>query len=78
MAAGLLVGRARGYSDEAKAALDEMIVDTVVRQFGATHLTIVTNMDFGHTDPQLILPLGVLAELDPSEQSFRLLEPAVT
>jgi muramoyltetrapeptide carboxypeptidase LdcA involved in peptidoglycan recycling len=77
-AAGLLVGRARGYTDEAKAALDEMIVDTVVRQFGASQLTIVTNMDFGHTDPQLILPLGVLAELDPVEQTFRLLEAAVS
>ena len=54
-----------------------MIVDTVVGQFGATDLTVVTNMDFGHTDPQWILPLGVLAELDTDAGSFRLLEPAV-
>ena len=76
-ASGLLVGRARGYSPAEKAELDAMIVDTVVGQFGATHLTIVTNMDFGHTDPQWILPLGVLAELDSEAGSFRLLEPAV-
>jgi muramoyltetrapeptide carboxypeptidase LdcA involved in peptidoglycan recycling len=38
---------------------------------------IVTNMDFGHTDPQWILPLGVEAELDPASNTFRLLEPAV-
>lgn len=76
-ASGLLVGRARGYSEAQKAALDAMIVDTVVGQFGATDLTVVTNMDFGHTDPQWILPLGVLAELDTDAGSFRLLEPAV-
>ncbi len=34
-------------------------------------------MDFEHTDPQWILPLGVLAELDPVAGTFRLMEPAV-
>jgi muramoyltetrapeptide carboxypeptidase LdcA involved in peptidoglycan recycling len=75
--AALLVGRARGYSDSEKDDLDRMIVDTVVGQFGATDLTIVTNMDFGHTDPQWILPLGINAEVDHTKRSFRLLEPAV-
>jgi muramoyltetrapeptide carboxypeptidase LdcA involved in peptidoglycan recycling len=77
-AAGLLFGRARGYSDAAKIELDQMILDIVVGQFGAADLTIVSNLDFGHTDPQWILPLGVRAELDSNEQSFRLLEPAVS
>ena len=77
-AADLLVGRARGYSDDAKHQLDQMIVDTVIGQLGARDLTIVTNMDFGHTDPQWILPLGVMAELDCDSQSFRLVEPAVS
>jgi muramoyltetrapeptide carboxypeptidase LdcA involved in peptidoglycan recycling len=77
-ASALVVGRARGYSDDEKRGLDEMIRDTVVDQFGATNLTIVTNMDFGHTDPQWILPLGIRAEIDHAKQSFRLLEPAVT
>ncbi len=76
-ASGLLIGRARAYTDAEKAELDTMILDTVVGQFGATDLTIVSNMDFGHTDPQWILPLGILAELDSTVGSFRLLEPAV-
>lgn len=74
---GLLFGRARGYSDERKGALDEAIHSVVVDEFGATQMTIVTNMDFGHTDPQWILPLGVTAELDPRARTFKLLEPAV-
>ena len=75
---GLLFGRARGYSDADKVALDEMIIDTVVGQFGASELTIVTNMDFGHTDPQWILPLGVTAELDNDQRTFQLIEAAVS
>ena len=75
---GLLVGRARSYSDEAKAELDEMLVRVVAREFGRTDLPIVSNLDFGHTDPQWVLPLGVLAEIDTDAHTIRLLEPAVT
>jgi muramoyltetrapeptide carboxypeptidase LdcA involved in peptidoglycan recycling len=76
-AAALLLGRARSYTDEEKRALDRMVRDVVVEQFGAHHLPIVTNLDFGHTDPQWILPLGVLAEVDCEARRLRLLEPAV-
>jgi len=76
-AAGLLIGRARGYTDEEKADLERMVVELVVGQFDAEDLTIVSNMDFGHSDPQWILPLGILAELDCDQRTFRLLEPAV-
>jgi muramoyltetrapeptide carboxypeptidase LdcA involved in peptidoglycan recycling len=74
---GLMFGRARGFSDDRKRELDDAIRSVVIDEFGATGVAIVTNMDFGHTDPQWILPLGVLAELDPSAGTFRLLEPAV-
>ena len=74
---GLMFGRARGYSDDRKMELDETIHAVVVDEFGATNLPIVTNMDFGHTDPQWILPLGVAAELNPTSRTFRLIEPAV-
>ena len=76
-AAGLLIGRARDYSSDEKVKFNEMILETVVKQFGARDLPIVTNLDFGHTDPQWILPLGVEAELNCERQTFRLLEPAV-
>jgi muramoyltetrapeptide carboxypeptidase LdcA involved in peptidoglycan recycling len=76
-AAALLVGRPRGYDEGEKARLDEAIVATVAGQFGAHDLPVVSRMDFGHTDPQWILPLGALAELDAERRTFRLLEPAV-
>jgi muramoyltetrapeptide carboxypeptidase LdcA involved in peptidoglycan recycling len=74
----ILVGRARGYTDEEKAELDETLVRIVGGEFGASALPIVSNLDFGHTDPQWILPLGVRAEIDVDARSFGLLEPAVT
>ena len=70
----LLIGRARGYTDDEKAELDDMILGVVADEFGARDLTIVTNMDFGHTDPQWILPLGVQASVDCAARSFVLLE----
>ncbi len=42
-----------------------------------SELPIVSNRDFGHTDLQFILPLGVKAEIDGLAQRFKLLEPSV-
>lgn len=74
---GLLFGRARGYTDAAKEELEAMIVKVVAREFGRTDLPIVANADFGHTDPQWVLPLNVTAELDCEARTFRLVEPCV-
>ena len=59
---------------EEKLSLEEMIQDLIGREFGQKNLPIVTNMDFGHTDPQLILPLGVRAKVDCEQQRFSLVE----
>lgn len=74
----LLIGRARQYSAEEKRELDVRVKRVVAEEFGKKDLPIVTNMDFGHTDPQLILPLGALIEVDCREKALRLLEPAVS
>jgi muramoyltetrapeptide carboxypeptidase LdcA involved in peptidoglycan recycling len=75
--AGLLVGRPRGYSPAQKDALDEAVLKIVRREAGRSDLAIVTRMDFGHTDPQLILPLGVMARIDCEARRVSLVEPAV-
>ena len=31
-------------------------------------------MDFGHTDPQLVMPNGIKAQINPKEKTFKLLE----
>ena len=76
--AGLLVARAKSYSAEEKADLDEEVLRIASKEFGRRDLNIVTNLDIGHTDPRHILPLGVDLVLDPdggtltfSESPFR-------
>lgn len=76
-AAAILFGRARDYSDAEKLEFDQMILEVIQGEFGRTDLPIVSNMDFGHTDPQFILPLGVKAEVSCDERTFRLLESPV-
>lgn len=75
---GILFGRAHGYSDEQKLALADMIRNVLIAEFDCPDLPVVANLDFGHTDPQWILPLGVLAEIDCSRQTIRLLECPTT
>jgi muramoyltetrapeptide carboxypeptidase LdcA involved in peptidoglycan recycling len=71
---GLLIGRARDYTEEEKKELYENITKVVSKEFGKSDLPVIANLDFGHTDPQYILPLGVEAEINCEKKIFRLLE----
>lgn len=62
--AALIVGRPREYSEREKTELDEKILNVIRIEFKNEKLPIVTNMDFGHTDPQWIMPLGIKAEIN--------------
>ena len=49
-------------------------------RFGERHgIPVASDLDFGHTDPKLTLPIGVQAALTCSAQnvSLSLVEPAV-
>jgi muramoyltetrapeptide carboxypeptidase LdcA involved in peptidoglycan recycling len=76
-ASAVLFGRPRGYDDEAKARLHEGLVRVITREFGRPDMPVVANVDFGHTDPQLILPLGAPLRVDPREKRIRLVESAL-
>lgn len=73
----LLVAIPSGYSIEEKRRMEQNVLSVVAQEFGVDDIPIVTNMDFGHTDPKFILPIGVMAEVDPSKKRFRLLEKPV-
>jgi muramoyltetrapeptide carboxypeptidase LdcA involved in peptidoglycan recycling len=70
----LWFGRAYDYTDAEKAELDQVIVDVVAGEFGATTVPIVTNLDFGHTGPQWVLPLGIRVRTDPVSRTLVRLE----
>ena len=70
---GMLVGRPMGYSQAQKAELREVILERT-KAYG---FPIVADMDFGHTAPQLTLPIGCRARIDGSARRFEILEGAV-
>ena len=75
---GILVGRPKAWefnnqkSDEEKLAYKEEQRATIlraVRQYN-TDIPVVQNLDFGHTDPQICLPVGRKATIDSKEQKI--------
>ncbi len=70
----ILVGRPRGYTAAQRAELRSVLTSVVGAEFAQPTLPIVADVDFGHTDPQLILPLGTLAELDCDGRTLTLVE----
>ena len=60
-----------------KYPLFDDVILKVLKEYGRPDLPVVTNMDFGHTVPQLILPYGIKAEINPTKKTVSLLENAV-
>ena len=76
---GILFGRPGGeISPDNFTDYDHAILQVVNEELGLTDLPVVTNMDFGHTAPMFVLPYGVQAEIDSENQTFSILENAVT
>jgi len=69
---GILYGRP--YGDEASFEAYDGALLRVLAELNLTSLPVITRMDFGHTDPKFILPIGVAAEIDCDRQQIRLLE----
>lgn len=71
---GVIFGRAKDYTYEENQELNQIIRDVIRDEFGADSIPIVVDVDFGHTDPKLILPLGGLVQLDVASKEIILLE----
>ena len=72
---GLLIARPAGYSLDEKTCLEEKVRMIVVEEWGRDDLSIVMNMDFGHTEPRHILPYGIELEIDAVNETMRFTEP---
>ena len=76
---GLIVGRPGGKIPvDQFAAYDQVVLDVVRDEQGLDNLAVVTQMDFGHTEPFFVLPYGVAARIDPAAQTFSIIEAGVT
>ena len=71
--AGLLVGRPYGYDQEQARRLWRL----AARWTQPSGIPVLGNLDCGHTDPMLTLPLGIKARMDATARRLETLEPAV-
>lgn len=84
---GILFGRPGGeFSKDQVTAKEKWLAKykdfdkyllKVCKEYNRTDMPIVTNMDFGHTVPQILLPYGAMAEIDPVQKTVSILESAV-
>jgi len=70
---GMLIGRPsgsfKGYSEE----LNFLVQKIVTKESGRDDIPIITDMDFGHTDPIFIVPNGAYGQIDPINHSFKII-----
>jgi muramoyltetrapeptide carboxypeptidase len=71
--AGMLVGRPYGYTDEERRLLREVVLERTARY----RFPVIADMDFGHTAPQMTLPVGCRARIDGERRTSSLIEPTV-
>ena len=49
----------------------------VLKEFDRSDLPVVTNLDFGHTDPMMTLPYGRIMQIDVDDKQIAILENSV-
>lgn len=77
--AGIVLGRPGG-ADLPVARHEEYdtaVLQVVRREEGLSDLPVVTNVDFGHTDPMWTIPQGVRLRVDPTAHRLTFLDAAV-
>lgn len=75
---GIILGRPGGKKLEISDWKNlEMAIQEVVADNVGEHFPILARMDFGHTDPQIVLPFGALARIDCENATLSILEPGV-
>jgi muramoyltetrapeptide carboxypeptidase LdcA involved in peptidoglycan recycling len=71
---GLLFGRPKDYTAAEVKRLHEVIVQIVAGEFGRPDLPVIANVDIGHTDPKMIVPVGGRVRVDPVLKRITLLD----
>jgi len=71
---GIMIGRPKDYNEEEKQKLYDTVLRIVAEEFGNREIPIIANMDFGHTDPNMIIPMGIRTEIVPVEQTIKFVE----
>lgn len=70
---GLVVGRPLRYSNSD----NEQFIESIMRQTEGCSFPVLANVNIGHADPVITLPINVNVELDSQADRFRILECGV-
>ena len=75
---GILLGRPGGGVDpNTFHEYDDALCKAVREEYGLNDILIVTNMDFGHTDPMFVIPMGMKVRIDSTKQEVAINGAAV-
>lgn len=75
---GIILGRPGGViSIESLARYDDALFQVIHDEFELHDLPLMTQMDFGHTDPMFILPYGSTAQINCETREFFIPEACV-
>jgi muramoyltetrapeptide carboxypeptidase LdcA involved in peptidoglycan recycling len=74
--AALLVARPMGYTQAQTFRLWQTVL-SVLAEAGRSDLPVVANVDYGHTSPAGVLPLGCQVRVDPVHKTITVVEPGV-
>ncbi|MFD7719268.1 LD-carboxypeptidase [Streptomyces sp. NPDC059814] len=73
---GLVVGR--HYRPRSGGSGTDAFDRSVLAALGGRRIPVLVDVDFGHTEPRLTLPVGVRCRIDATRRELTLLAPAVT
>ncbi len=71
---GMIVGRFFGYSKQE----EEEIIEIIKTRTADYKFPILTNVDIGHSDPMITVPLGVKVKINSSKNLFEIKESGIS
>ncbi|AMQ06396.1 LD-carboxypeptidase [Sporosarcina sp. resist] len=74
MANGIVFGKPQ---DEKYYESYKEVILQVMKEYGLEYLPILYNLNFGHTEPKIVLPYGVMAKINCDKGTFSILESGV-
>lgn len=74
----ILLGRPANVSENLLNQYDDALIHVVNKEYGYKNIPILSQMDFGHTDPMFLIPYGANAEIDPKQTALKITSNAVS
>ena len=75
---GILLGRpGGGVNPDTFREYGAALCKAVREEYGLNDMPIVTNMDFGHTDPMFVIPIGMKVRVNSANKEITINEAAV-